>query len=81
MEPTGIEPVTSRMPFLGQCDASKADKGLAASGADRCTAGCTSEPKPEQTDPLAPLAAALLGLSAEERARLVAMLLGQQQGG
>jgi hypothetical protein len=35
----------------------------------------------EQTDPLASLAAALLGLSATDRARLAAMLLGQQPEG
>jgi hypothetical protein len=80
VEPTGIEPVTSRMPFLGQCNASEADKGLTASAADSCTTGCTSEGKPEQADPLAPLAAALLGLSLADRARLAAMLLGQQTG-
>jgi hypothetical protein len=32
----------------------------------------------EQADPLAALAAALLGLSLTDRARLAAMLLGQQ---
>jgi hypothetical protein len=46
-----------------------------------CTSGCTSEVKSEQADPLAPLAAALLGLSAADRARLAAMLLGQQPQG
>jgi hypothetical protein len=45
-----------------------------------CTPACTSEAKPEQTDPLAPLAAALLALSAEDRARLAAMLLAQPKG-
>jgi hypothetical protein len=38
-------------------------------------------PKPEQADPVAALAAALLALSAEDRARLAAMLLGQQPKG
>jgi hypothetical protein len=46
-----------------------------------CTSVCTSEGKPQQPDPLEALAAALLGLSPEDRARLAAMLLGQQQGG
>jgi integrase len=78
MEPTGIEPVTSRMPFLGPNNASQTDKGLTASAAGGCTTGCTSEGKLEQDDPLAPLAAALLGLSPAGRARLAAMLLGQQ---
>jgi hypothetical protein len=43
-----------------------------------CTPVCTSEPKPEQPDPLTALAAALLGLSLTDRARLAAMLLGKQ---
>src|SRR5262245_53473880 len=46
-----------------------------------CTNACTNEPKPEQTDPLTALAAALLGLSTEERARLAAMLLEKRDGG
>src|SRR5262249_38697247 len=44
-----------------------------------CTSGCTNQGKPEQADPLAALAAALMGLSAEDRARLAAMLLGRQE--
>jgi hypothetical protein len=47
---------------------------------DRCTTGCTNEGKTENTDPLAPLAAALLGLSPADRARLAAILLGQLPG-
>jgi hypothetical protein len=46
-----------------------------------CTSGCTSEAKPDQPDPLATLAAALLALSAADRARLVAPLLGQDAKG
>jgi hypothetical protein len=45
-----------------------------------CTTGCTSEGKHQQPDPLEALAAVLLGLSPEDRARLAALLLGQQQG-
>jgi hypothetical protein len=41
---------------------------------------CTSGGQPVQTDPLQALAAALIGLSPADRARLAAMLLGQQQG-
>ncbi len=40
----------------------------------RCTTGCTSEAKTEQTDPVATIAAALLALSADDRARLAAIL-------
>jgi hypothetical protein len=56
----------------------KADTPNPSSG---CTNGCTSEANPEQADPLEPLAAALLALSAADRARLAAMLLGQQPEG
>jgi hypothetical protein len=54
------------------------DKPDASGGPSGCTSGCTSEGKPEQADPLATLAAALLGLSPADRARLAATLLGQQ---
>jgi hypothetical protein len=80
MEPTGIEPVTSRMPFSEQSDVTDTDKALAANAPDRCTSGCTGEGETAHADPLAPLAAALLGLSAADRTRLAAMLLGQQTG-
>jgi hypothetical protein len=46
-----------------------------------CTNRCTSEGKTDRADPVAALAAALLGLSPEDRARLAAILLGNQQGG
>ena len=45
-----------------------------------CTPVCTSTPKPEQDSPLDVLAATLLGLSPEDRARLAALLLGGQPG-
>jgi hypothetical protein len=54
---------------------------LTSSPADACTTACTSEEKPTQTPSLEALAAALLGLSPEDRAQLAAMLLGQQPGG
>src|SRR5262249_35515391 len=53
----------------------------APSTESRCTSGCTSEAEGEQTDPGASLAAALLGLSPEDRARLAAMLLGKADNG
>jgi hypothetical protein len=78
MGATGLEPVTPSVSSKGQLDPSETSKGLAETLPPVCTPVCTSEPKPEQADPLAPLAAALLGLSAADRARLAAMLLGQQ---
>jgi hypothetical protein len=44
-----------------------------------CTPVCTNQASPPQTDPVAVLAAALLGLSPADRARLAAMLIGRQQ--
>jgi hypothetical protein len=55
-------------------DASDNQQGLASISESRCTSGCTTEPKSEQADPVAALAAALLGLSPEDRVRLAAML-------
>jgi hypothetical protein len=49
-----------------------------SSTSSSCTNGCTIEQRPEQTDPLAALAAALLGLSPADRSQLAAILLGQQ---
>jgi hypothetical protein len=54
------------------------DQADTAISPSACTNACTNEAKPEDTDPLAPLAAALLGLSAADRARLAALLLAQQ---
>jgi hypothetical protein len=45
---------------------------------EKLPAGCTSEGKTEQTDPVAALAAALRDLSPADRARLAALLLGGQ---
>jgi hypothetical protein len=52
-----------------------------ASQAVACTSACTRKAKPEKADLLAPLAAALLGLSQANRARLAAMLLEQHPEG
>ena len=60
--------------------ATDASKEVAATDPSVCTPVCTSEPKPDHPDPVATLAAALLGLSPADRARLAALLLGQQGG-
>ena len=46
-----------------------------------CTPVCTGQEKSGPADPLGALAAALLGLSPTDRARLAALLLGQQAEG
>jgi hypothetical protein len=61
-------------------DVSDAAQGLTASSFGACTAACTNQAKTDEADPLGVLAAALLGLSPADRARLATMLLGQQMG-
>jgi hypothetical protein len=75
---TGLEPVTPSVSSKGPSDASGTGKGVAATISDACTTACTNQVQPENLDPLEPLAAVLLGLPAADRARLAAMLLGQQ---
>ncbi len=69
--------MTPSVSSKGTSDASETGKGVTASEPDVCTRVCTSQGEPKQPDPLAPLAAALLGLSVADRARLAAMLLAQ----
>jgi hypothetical protein len=57
-----------------------ASKEVAATAPNVCTPVCTGEPKPDHPDPVATLAAALLGLSPADRTRLAALLLGKQEG-
>jgi hypothetical protein len=77
---TGLEPVTPSVSSKGASNVSTVGKGLVESSPSVCTPVCTSEANPPQTDPVAALAAALLGLSAADRARLAAMLVGRQEG-
>ena len=62
-------------------DASESSKGLAATDPAVCTPVCTNQATDQQTDAVAALAAALVGLSAADRARLAAMLVGQPGAG
>jgi hypothetical protein len=55
-------------------------QGDTPSAPSACTPACTSEGETVQADALAVLAAALRRLSREDRARLAALLLGQQPG-
>jgi hypothetical protein len=55
----------------------KEDTSSPSSG---CTSGCTGNVETGPTPTVEALAAALLGLSPADRARLAAMLLGQQPG-
>src|SRR5262249_30100597 len=71
---TGLEPVTPSVSSNGQPVASVDGEGVAASPPAVCTPVCTS---PTAAANLDALAAALLGLSPEDRARLAALLLGK----
>jgi hypothetical protein len=75
---TGLEPVTPSVSSKGTPDPTGTHKGLAAGTPVACSNACTSEPTGGQAGSLQALAAALLGLSSEDRAKLAAMLLGQQ---
>lgn len=79
VEPKGIEPSTSRMPFCGASNVSQASNELTDSDSAACTTACTKPKKKRKESPLDLLAAALLGLSPEDRAKLAAMLLANPQ--
>ncbi len=79
MEPTGVEPVTSRMPFLERSNASDSGKELAETPLTAYTAAYTNLPKKVNATPLDALAAALLGLSADDRARIADALLASSK--
>ena len=66
-------------PRVGNCPGPPG-QALTERGESVCTPVCTSEVNSQQADPVAALAAALLGLSAADRARLAAMLIGGQEG-
>jgi len=80
MGATGLEPVTPSLSSKGASVASIDNKEVAPTQQSGCTTGCTIDGKSEQTDPVAALAAALGGLSPADRARLAALLTGQQTG-
>ena len=57
-----------------------AGKGVTSDVPSGCTAGCTSEVRIDGTDPVAAIAAALLGMSPADRARLAALLVVGTEG-
>ena len=79
---TGFEPATSCTPSTQGVAVSDAEKELTSTTSFACTVACTSDGKSDYdetvTTPvnssLEAVAAALLGLSPAERAKLVAML-------
>jgi hypothetical protein len=73
--------VTPSVSSLGHPDVSDTAKGHAESANPRCTAGCTTSSTAASNPALDVLAAALRGLSAADRARLVALLVGAAEGG
>jgi hypothetical protein len=67
--------VTPSVSSNGPPAATGQGKGLAETLPPACTSACTSEPGNANVGTVDALAAALMGLSAEDLARLVAMLL------
>jgi hypothetical protein len=53
---------------------------VTATPAIACTTACTSEPETDHADPVATIAAALLGMSPADRARLAALLMSGVSG-
>lgn len=72
--------MTPNVSSTGAPDVSGTGKEVTKPSPDDCTAACTGEPDSVQPDPVAALAATLLGLSATDKARLAALLLGQSAG-
>ncbi len=74
--------MTPSVSSKGTLDASNRGQGVTASLSDRCTSGCTSNP---ETGPamlsVEALTAALQALSPTDRARLAALLVGEQGEG
>jgi hypothetical protein len=73
----GLEPLTPSVSSSGPLDASENSEGLAATPPPVCT----NQPEGAEKPSLDALAAALLNLSPEDKARLVALLLPQASPG
>ena len=69
--------MTPSVSSKGTPDATEAGKGLAESSPAVCTPVCTSKPEKANAGTVEALAAALLGLTPADRARLAAVLLSQ----
>src|SRR5262249_34123578 len=78
---TGLEPVTPSVSSRGHSDLSNEAADLKSPAPGACTPACTSDTNTANATTLETLATVLLGLSVEDRAKLVAMLIaGQAQG-
>ena len=80
MGATRLELVTPSVSSKGVSDVSRFQQQFASVPLAVCTPVCTGTPGTANADPLEALAATLLGLSPADRARLAALLLGQQAG-
>jgi hypothetical protein len=77
MGATGLEPVTPSVSSKGHRVVSDSPQEVTERFPQVCTPVCTSNEKNNNENGLEALAAALLGLSPEDRAKLAAMLLGK----
>src|SRR5262245_3916530 len=77
MEDRGLEPLTSCMPCKRSPDLSETLSEVTSTPSARCTPRCTENGNEPNTDPLAGFVASL---TPADRARLVALLTGQQEG-
>ena len=77
MEPKGIEPSTSALRTRKSSILTDAGKELTATPSAACTLACTANTENRNETTLDALAAALLGLSPDDRAKLAALLVGQ----
>jgi len=78
VEDRGLEPLTSCMPCKRSPDVSGNLPQVTATHSSRCTSRCTETENEPNADPLAGFVASL---TPADRARLVALLTGQAEGG
>ncbi len=80
MEPSGIEAPTSWLQTRSSSIATSVNKEVTSSQVARCTPRCTENAELTNDSSEAPLAEFVATLTAEQRRRLAAMLLGQGEG-
>ena len=75
---TGFEPATSASRTQESPTVNSANKELTDTPPPVCTTVCTSKPDTEHEDAIGRLASAIRELSAEDREKLVTIMMGEQ---